>query len=55
MKEDIGGDQLIAFSTPEFAERAEEVFESLGVNLTMQNVWDVFQAMLPLVFPERVF
>lgn len=55
MKEDIGGDQLIAFSTPEFAERAEEVFESLGVSLTMQNVWDVFQAMLPLVFPERVF
>ncbi|KAJ7920649.1 hypothetical protein B0H13DRAFT_1605235 [Mycena leptocephala] len=55
MKEDIGGDQLIAFSTPDFAERAEEVFESLGVSLTMQNVWDVFQAMLPLVFPEHVF
>ncbi|KAF7372669.1 hypothetical protein MVEN_00130200 [Mycena venus] len=47
MKEDMGGDALIAFSTPEFAARAEQAFESLGVVLTQKNVWDVFQAMLP--------
>lgn len=56
MREDMGGDALIAFSTPEFAARAEQAFESLGpVALTQKNVWDVFQAMLPLVFPERGF
>ncbi|KAF7362207.1 hypothetical protein MVEN_00566900 [Mycena venus] len=56
MKEDMGGDALIAFSMPEFSARAEEAFESLGpVVLTQKNVWDVFQAMLPLVFPERGF
>ncbi|KAJ7833023.1 hypothetical protein B0H14DRAFT_3087727 [Mycena olivaceomarginata] len=63
MKEDMGGDALIAFSTPEFSVRAilyfqhaEEAFQSLGpVVLTQKNVWDVFQAMLPLVFPERGF
>ncbi|KAJ6505041.1 hypothetical protein C8R45DRAFT_1051009 [Mycena sanguinolenta] len=56
MKADLGGDALIAFSTPEFAQRAEEALESLGpIVLTQQNVWDVFQAMLPLLFPERGF
>ncbi|KAJ6450144.1 hypothetical protein C8R45DRAFT_1065416 [Mycena sanguinolenta] len=56
MKVDLGGDALIAFSTPEFAQRAEEALESLGpIALTQQNVWDVFQAMLPLLFPERRF
>ncbi|KAJ7208423.1 hypothetical protein B0H12DRAFT_1205974 [Mycena haematopus] len=56
MKEDLGGEELIAFTTPQFSERAEEAFQTLGVNeLTQQNAWDVFQTMLPLVFPERVF
>ncbi|KAJ7075958.1 hypothetical protein B0H15DRAFT_805904 [Mycena belliarum] len=52
MKEDMGGDALIAFSTPEFAERALAAYDSLGIqNLTLQNAWSVFEAMLPLVFP----
>ncbi|KAJ6520574.1 hypothetical protein DFH09DRAFT_1505134 [Mycena vulgaris] len=56
MKMDMGGDELIAFTTSEFAARAQVVFDSLGpVILTPANVWDVFVAMLPLVFPERAF
>ncbi|KAJ7831533.1 hypothetical protein B0H14DRAFT_3143148 [Mycena olivaceomarginata] len=46
MKQDLGGDQLIAFTTPEFSERAEAVFESLGVVLVflepiLLNHWKV--------------
>ncbi|KAJ7084796.1 hypothetical protein B0H15DRAFT_381633 [Mycena belliarum] len=54
MKEDMGGDELIAFSTTEFSARAQEAFDSLGpIKLSQANVWDVFTAMLPLVFPEH--
>ncbi|KAJ7214151.1 hypothetical protein C8J57DRAFT_1601861 [Mycena rebaudengoi] len=54
MKKDMGGDELIAFSTPEFAARAQEVYDSLLITtLTQQNIWSVFTAMLPLVFPDR--
>ncbi|KAJ7210229.1 hypothetical protein C8J57DRAFT_1454178 [Mycena rebaudengoi] len=54
MKKDMGGDDLIAFSTPEFAARAQEVYDSLLITtLTQQNIWSVFTAMLPLVFPDR--
>ncbi|KAJ6632401.1 hypothetical protein B0H10DRAFT_2159630 [Mycena sp. CBHHK59/15] len=54
MKQDMGGDGLIAFSTPEFAERAQTVYDSLLITkLTQANVWDVFTIMLPLVFPDR--
>ncbi|KAJ6485293.1 hypothetical protein DFH09DRAFT_1265937 [Mycena vulgaris] len=43
MKMDMGGDELIAFTTSEFAARAQVVFDSLGpVILTPANVWDVF-------------
>ena len=55
MKADMGGDALIAFSTPEFTAWAEEVYDSLGIQeLTKDNVWDIFTAMLPLVFPNRM-
>ncbi|KAJ6607858.1 hypothetical protein B0H10DRAFT_2178373 [Mycena sp. CBHHK59/15] len=47
MKLDMGGDALLAFSTPEFAEQAQ--------NVTLENVWDVFTAMLFLLFPNRAF
>lgn len=56
MKEEMGGDELIAFTTPEFSERAQQAFDSLGpLALTQTNVWDVFREMLPLVFPERAY
>ncbi|KAF7346248.1 hypothetical protein MSAN_01851900 [Mycena sanguinolenta] len=48
--EEWGGGELPAEG------RQGEAFESLGfVVLTQKNVWNVFQAMLPLVFPERGF
>lgn len=50
MKVDMGGDALLTFTSPEFAVRAQEAFDSLGpVALTQTNVWDVFGAMLPLL------
>jgi hypothetical protein len=51
LKEELGGDALISFSTPEFAARAQVVYDSLGIiQLTFENVWVVFITMLPLVF-----
>jgi hypothetical protein len=51
MKEDMGGDGLIAFSTPEFSARAQAAYDTLAiVELTQENVWSVFTLMLPLVF-----
>ncbi|KAJ6553452.1 hypothetical protein B0H10DRAFT_2202016 [Mycena sp. CBHHK59/15] len=56
MKLDMGGDALLAFSTPEFAEQAQNVFDSLLLGeVTLENVWDVFTAMLFLLFPNRAF
>lgn len=55
MKLDMGGDALIAFSTPEFAARAQVVYDSLHIQaLTQENIWHVFLAMLPLMFPYRI-
>ena len=46
----MGGPELLEFNPPEYRARAEAVFASCGVqNLTWTNVWDVFQAMLPLM------
>lgn len=50
MKEALGGARLLEFVTPEFAEQAESAYDALGVNeLTMQNVWHVFQELLPAI------
>lgn len=52
IKKEMGGDQLLSFSTLEFAERAEVAYESLQVqDLTFDNVWHVFKELYPLVFP----
>ena len=51
LKEEPGGDALIAFSMPEFVARAQVVYDSLGIiQITFENVWAVFTSMLPLVF-----
>jgi hypothetical protein len=51
MKEQLGGHDLISFSTPEFAVRAQAAYDSLEIiKLTQENVWSIFTAMLPLVF-----
>lgn len=54
MKEELGGEELLAFTTSEFAARAEVAYDSLKVTkLTMQNIWVVFTAMLPLLAASR--
>src|ERR1700678_411571 len=51
LKEELGGDALISFSTREFSAHAQVVYDSLElVQLTFENVWVVFLTMLPLVF-----
>jgi hypothetical protein len=51
MKEELGGPEIIAFCTPEFALQAQAACNALAiVDLTMDNVWVIFSAMLPLVF-----
>ena len=50
LKEELGGDALVSFSTPEFAALALMAY-SLGIiHLTFENVWVVFRTMLQLVF-----
>ena len=49
MKE-LGGEELIQFVSLAYASKAQAVFNTLHIqNLTFQNVWHVFQAMLPLM------
>ncbi|KAJ7592636.1 hypothetical protein C8J56DRAFT_929099 [Mycena floridula] len=49
LMEELGGEDLIRFVTVEYADHAKAVFDSLDMPLTMQNVWQVFQLMLPLM------
>jgi hypothetical protein len=47
---DMIGDEALQFVTPEYANRARGIFQSLGVEkLTFLTVWQVFTAMLPLM------
>jgi len=53
LKEELGGAELLEFCDPELSARAQDAFNSLGkVNLQFDNVWMVFQQILPLVFPR---
>ena len=55
LKEEMGGDALLDFVSPEFSERAESAYESLSISeLTFENVWEIFQALLSLVFPPDI-
>lgn len=49
IKEQMGGDQLLEFTTEEFSFECQSILDQLGFSdiLSFQNVWDVFQAMLP--------
>ncbi len=49
LKEALGGEDLIRFVSVEYARRAEDIFGSLGVKLTFDTVWMIFQMMQPLV------
>ena len=51
MKLELGGKQLLAFSTEEFDERAQPVFDDLRIqSFSFSLVWDTFQTMLPFLF-----
>ena len=51
LKENLSGEALLAFLTMEFTVCAQNAYNSLGItNLTFENVWNVFTAMLPLAF-----
>ena len=51
LKESLGGEALLAFSTTEFMVCAQNAYDSLDITeLTFENVWNVFTAMLPLAF-----
>ena len=55
LKRDIGGEKKIEFVPPVFAERCKEAFASLGITeLTFNNVWTVFEDLLPMVFELEV-
>jgi hypothetical protein len=50
LKEELGGDGLVSFSTPEFSVHAQKAYDTLNIcDLTFENVWIVFSAMLPLI------
>ena len=46
LKEELGGEDIIRFTTVEYAAHAQVVFDSLNTELTLQNVWVVFHAMM---------
>lgn len=50
IKEEMGGDSLLEFVTDEYSQWAQATYDTLGVaKLTLENVWDVFWALLPLI------
>ena len=52
LKTNMGGDAILEFVPAEFSERAELAYTTLEIEeLTMENVWIVFNELLPLVFP----
>ena len=49
IEEFMDGNALLSFASPEFSEKAESVYKSLGVTeLTIHDVWHIFEALLPL-------
>ena len=50
IKEAMGGDALLEFTTPEFSARAQAAYDTLAISeLTLANVWYIFEALRPLV------
>jgi len=46
----MGGDALLDFVPREYSTKFEMAYDSLGVaELTMQNAWHIFEALLPLL------
>lgn len=54
LMEELGGKDLICFMLEEYSAKAQVVFNSLRIqDLTLQNIWHSFQAMLPLMSWEE--
>ena len=52
IKAKMGRDDLLKFTSTEFSACAQAAYDTLGItDLTIENVWNVFQAVYPLVFP----
>ena len=51
MKEFMGGDGLLSFVPLTFAEHAEEAYIALNIDVTMSNVWLIFNQLIPILFP----
>lgn len=51
IKDAMGGDEILEFTTAEFSEQCKSIFDELGFSsiLSFENVWDIFTAMLPHV------
>jgi hypothetical protein len=50
LMEELGGEDLILFVSHEYAAKAQGVYNTLHVHdLNLQNVWQIFSAMLPLM------
>ena len=50
LMEQLGGEELLHFVTPEYATVAQAVFDSLDItDFSVKNTWNIFQAMLPLM------
>lgn len=52
LMKDLGGEDLIRFVAPEYAERANHVLAEIGYcveDLSFHNIWNVFSTMLPLM------
>lgn len=51
LKEKLGSEELVSFSTPEFLVHAQEAYDFLAIiDLTFKNIWAIFTAILPLSF-----
>lgn len=53
IKEEMGGDDILAFVDREFSARAVTAYDSLGIaDLNFNNVWDIFTAMLEILYKD---
>lgn len=51
MKDQLGGKQLLEFSSPEFDHSAQTVYNRLDIKLlTFGSVWNIFVGMLPILY-----
>ena len=51
IKQTRGGDSILEFNSAEFSEKAQEAYNTLGLNeLSFLNVWEVYSVMKQLLF-----